>query len=140
MLPSLSPSEFDHRRTPPTPVHHRSRPCLSETYDHSAVSAVAPPRSPHNAEQGILRIIRIERTPQILRGRTGEAHRFRMLPFGLIAFPPRLTDRPSLACRQLRTSCPQPFGPDVVPRRACVRHPPAMVFAFPVAGECAQTG
>ncbi len=38
-----------------------------------------------------------------------------MLPFGLVAIPPRLTDRPSLACCQLRTSCPQPFGPDVVP-------------------------
>ena len=38
-----------------------------------------------------------------------------MLPFGLVAIPSRLTDRPSMACCQLRTSCPQPFGPDVVP-------------------------
>ena len=82
----------------------------------------------------------MKRTLQILMGRTGEAHRFLMLPFGLVAVPPRLTDRPSMACCQLRTSCPQPFGPDVVPRRACAMHPPAMVFAFSVARKYVSSG
>ena len=82
----------------------------------------------------------MKRTLQILRGGTGEAHRFRMLPFGLVAVLPRLIDRPSMACCQLRTSCPHPFGPDVVPPRVCARHPPAMVFAFSITVEYASSG
>jgi hypothetical protein len=53
----------------------------------------------------------------------GGAPRFRPLLCGLILCEPRLTDRPSLACCQLRTSCPQPLWgimwfPDGPPRGA----------------------
>ena len=44
----------------------------------------------------------------------------------LITVKLRLTDRPSMACRQLRTSCSQPFGPDADPRRASAMLLPAM--------------
>ena len=68
--------------------------------------------------------------------KTGGGYRFQTLLFGLITAARRLTDRPSMACRQLRTSCPHPSGPDVVPRRASARRLPAMPPASLVTERC----
>ena len=67
-------------------------------------------------------------------------HRFRTLLCGFIAGTPRLPDRLSLACCQVRTSCPHPSGPCVEYLRASARRPPETPSASRVIDKYSQSG